>query len=237
MATENSVDIVPQSANLKGTAILDIDHEEVRSLARMLARPNLSGRDVLQSAHLRLSGTVRPVYSVNEWQPVSKTLQKKQGSCSQRMACLEAVARAAGIPTRVRALHISGSFWYPRFRLSRPFIPKRILLVWPQFFLRGKWLDLDELYAPMAELTAAASHGLRNDGESLFEAVQKTPVDFFGKTCGLACARPEHDLSRFVLDDAGFFDTRDEAFEHFGSFQHTMRGRMFELIFGGRKSS
>ena len=231
------MDIVPQSANLKGTAILNTDHEEVRSLARMLVRPNQSGRDMLQSTHLRLSEIVRPVYSVNEWQPVSKTLQKKQGSCSQRMACLEAVARVAGIPTRVRALRIKGSFWYPRFRLSRAFIPKRILLVWPQFFLQGTWLDFDELYAPMAELATAASRGFRNDGESLFDAVQKTPVDFLGKTCGLACARLEHDLSRFVLDDAGFFDTRDEAFERFGSFQHTLRGRMFEVVYGGRKSS
>ncbi|HXA77274.1 MAG TPA: transglutaminase domain-containing protein [Candidatus Acidoferrales bacterium] len=231
------MDIVPQSANLKGTAILDVDHEEVRSLARMLVRPDQSGRDVLQNAHMRLSGMLRPVYSVNEWQPVSKTLQKKQGSCSQRMACLEAVARVAGIATRVRALHLKGDFWYPRFRFSRPFIPKRILLVWPQFFLQGTWLDFDELYAPAAELATAAAHGFRNDGESLFEAVQKTPVDFLGKTCGLACARPEHNLSRFVLDDAGFFDTRDEAFEQFDSFQQTLRGRMFEVVYGGRKSS
>jgi len=98
------------------------------------------------------------------------------------------------------------------------------------------WVDLDELYSPMA-LLVATSHGFRNDGESLFEAIQKTPVDFLGKSCGLACAKPEHDLSKFVLNDEGFFDTRDEAFERFGSFQNTLRGRAFELVFGGRKSS
>jgi hypothetical protein len=176
------------------------------------------------------------VYSVNEWQPVSKTLQKKKGSCSQRMACLEAIARAVGISTRVRALHVSGRFWYPRFWLSRPFIPKHILLVWPQFSLQGTWVDLDELYSPVAMLVAT-SHGFKNDGESLFEAIQKTPVDFLGKSCGLACAKPEHDLSKFVQRDEGFFDTRDEVFERFGSFQHTFRGRVFEAVFGGRKSS
>lgn len=234
---ESPGDIVPQSANLKGTAILDIDHEGVRSLARILIRPNQSGHNLLQNAHARLSEMVRPVYSVDEWQPVSRTLQKKQGSCSQRMACLEAVARAAEIPTRVRALHIKGSFWYPRFKFSRWFVPKQILLVWPQFFLQEIWVDFDELYGPVAELATAASHGFRNDGESLFEAVQKTPVDFLGKTCGLACARPELDLSKFVVDDAGFFDTRDEAFERFGSFQQTLRGRVFEAAYGGRSSS
>jgi hypothetical protein len=181
---------------------------------------------------------VRPVYSVvNEWQPVSQTLQKKKGSCSQRMACLEAVSRAAGIPTRVRALYVRGSFWYSRFRLSRWFIPSRILLVWPQFFLQQVWADFDELYASVAELAARTPNGFSNEGESLFEAVQKTPVDFLGKTCGLACAKPEHNLAGFVWDDAGFFDTRDEVFERFGSFQHTLRGWVFETAFGGRKSS
>jgi len=151
------------------------------------------------------------------------------------MACLEAVARAAGIPTRVLSLHVKGSFWYPRFRLSRRFIPERILLVWPQFFLAGRWVGFEELHSSLDQL-AENSLGFSNAGESLFEAVQKTPVDFLGKNCGLACARPEHDLSKFVLADSGFFDTRDEVFERFGSFQYSLRGRVFELAFGGRSS-
>ncbi len=229
-------DNLPQSANLKATAILDIHHEEVRRLAEALIHPGQPDRIFLQSSHLCLSQKVRPVYSVDELQPVSETLRRARGSCSQRMACLEAVARTGGIPSRVRALHVKGEFWYPRFWLSRPFIPERILLVWPQFFLQGKWVDFDEIYSPVGQL-AATSNGFRNNGESLFEAVQHTPVDFLGKTCGLACARPEHDLSRFVLDDAGFFDTRDEVFDRFGSFKRTLRGLAFEAIFGGRKSS
>jgi hypothetical protein len=104
------------------------------------------------------------------------------------MACLEALARAQGIATRVPALHVEGALWYSRFWFSRPFIPNYVLLVWPQYFLAGTWVDINELYSPMAEL-AAASSGFRNDGETLFETVQKTAVDFFGKTCGLACAR------------------------------------------------
>ncbi len=163
--------------------------------------------------------------------------EESAGSCSRRMACLEAIARAAGIPTRVRALHVRGTFWYPRFRFLRNLIPKSILLVWPQFFLEGVWVDFDELYSPMSQLAAMASSGFTNYGESLFEAVHHTPVDFFEKTCGLACARPEHNLSKFILVDQGFFDSRDEAFKQFGSFQQTLRGRLFELFFGGRKRS
>jgi hypothetical protein len=232
---EMNTQVSPQPVNFKATFILDFYHDAVQALVKGLRELNQPERIFLQRSHQRLTQLVRPVYSVDELQPVSKTLQLKQGSCSQRMACLEAIARAGGIATRVRALHIKGSFWYPRFQFSRPFIPKRILLVWPQFFVEETWMDFDELYAPLAQL-AEAAHGFTNDGESLFEAVQKTPVDFLGKTCGLACARPEHDLSEFILDDSGFFDTRDEAFERFGSLQHTLRGRAFEAIFGGRKS-
>lgn len=228
MRTE--ANITYRRANLKATAILDVDSEEIRSLTESLTQPDQSDRSFVQKAHLYLCEVLRPVYSVNEWQPASKTLRQKRGSCSQRMACLEALARAAGIPTRVRALHVKGSFWYPRFRFSRPFIPEHILLVWPQFFLSGIWVDFDELHSSMDRLVED-SPGFSNDGESLFEAVQKTPVDFLGKSCGLACAKPGHDLSKYILGDDGFFDARDEVFERFGSFQSTLRGRVFEFAF------
>jgi len=165
------------------------------------------------------------------------TLKKGRGSCSQRAALLEAIARAAQIPSRVHGFAVKGSFWYPRFRFTRFFIPKTVLLVWPQFLVEDKWLDFDELHASIDQIAARAPGGFTNSGESLFEAVVDTPVDFLGKTCGLSCARPEHDLSRFLLKDCGVFDTRDDAFERLGSFQHTLRGRAFELVFGDRKSS
>jgi hypothetical protein len=222
--------------NLRPTAILDSEHGEIRGFAKTLLQSVGLGIPFLRKAHLRLVETLRPVYSVDEWQPASLTLCKRQGSCSQRAAVLEAIARAAGVPTRVHALFVNGHFWYPRFPLTRMFIPNVVLLVWPQFYVEGQWLDLDELHAPMAELVTKSKTGFTNTGESLFEAVIETPLDFLGKTCGLACSRPEHDLSRFVAHDHGLYNTRDEVFELFGSFQHTLRGRAFELVYGGRKS-
>jgi hypothetical protein len=228
---------IPQSvANLKPTAILDSESREIQAIAERLRGAGYTGRVFAQRAHVLLCELLRPVYSVNERQAASETLRRRQGSCSQRMACLEAVARAGGVPTRVRALYVKGSFWYPRFQLSRPFIPKKILLVWPQFFVGGTWLDFDELHSPIAKL-AESFEKFTNEGESLFEAVRSVPVDFLGKTCGLACARAGQDLSAYVVSDLGFFDTRDEVFERFGSFQDTVRGRVFELLFGGRRSS
>ena len=226
----------PNDANLRPTAILDWGSEEIRALISPTNKEHSSASE-LRRIHSHLASILRPVYSVNEWQPASTTLRRRRGSCSQRMACLEAVARAAGIPTRVQALRVSGKFWFPRFRMTRCFIPEEILLLWPQFFVEDEWRDFDELHAPMEKLVAGSDDGFTNAGESLFEAVQHTPIDFLGKTCGMNCARPQHNLSGFVSNSEGYFETRDEALEKLGSFQFTIRGRIFELLYGDRSSA
>ena len=227
----------PNARNVCATEILDIGHAEIQKVREKLRRSHGGGIAFLREAHSYIGQTVRPVYSVNEWQPASKTLEKAQGSCSQRTAILEALARSAGFPTRVHAFAVKGSFWYPRFRLTRWFIPKCVLLVWPQFHVDNRWIDFDELHAPIDQIAATAKTGFTNAGESLFDAIAKTPIDFLGKTCGLVCAMPEHDLSRFLIRNHGLFDTRDEVFTKLGSFQRTLRGYLFEIVFGGRKSS
>ena len=223
--------------NIKATPICDAEHEDIQRASRALRESQADELLFLRQSHEYLKRTVRPVYSVNEWQPASRTLQNRQGSCSQRSAVSETIARAAGIPTRVHAFGIKGSFWYPRFLIARFFIPRSILLVWPQFYIRGRWLDFDELHGSMDELASKADGGFTNSGESIFDAVSNTPVDFLGKTCGLACSRPEYDLSKYLETDHGMFDCRDDAFDRLGSFQKTLRGRAFELVYGGRKSS
>ena len=226
----------PSPANLKATPILDHESSAIRDLAASLRSEPRQHRQLLQTAHRSLVKFVSPVYSIDELRPASRTLRAGSGSCSQRMACLEAVSRACGIPTRARALFVSGRFWYPRFRLFRRFIPKRIMLVWPQFFFEGVWIDFDELYGPAKDIAANAEHAFSNDGESIFDAVDRMPIDFMAKTCEPGCAASNFDLSRFIESDEGFLDTRDEVFARFGSFQTSLRGRMFELLYGGRAS-
>lgn len=226
-------------ATLAPTPILDFDRAPFPLLAAQLRPAGESPRAVVQAAHRYLMQAVRPVYTVDELVPASRVLARRRGSCSQRMACLEALARASGVATRVRALWVDGRFWYPRFRLARPFIPRRILLTWPQFSLDGCWVDFDELHGSTAELVARTDRGFANDGETLFDAVSHSAVDWFGKSqdCGVACSVATVDLSRFILADEGVFATRDAAFARFGALQHSWRGRAFELIFGGRKSA
>jgi transglutaminase-like putative cysteine protease len=227
---------LPGPANLHATPILDHGDPSIHRVASELRSGNRGEREFVQAAHQYVARHVKPVYSLNELQPASRTLQKQVGSCSQRMACLEAIARAGAVPTRVRVLQVSGRFWHPRFPVARVFMPNSILLVWPQFYLNGAWADVDELYGSAAELAKAAKTGFSNMGESVFDAIDHTPVDFLGKTCAAGCSSG-FDLSKFLLADNGLFDTRDEAFERFGSMHSTLRGLIFEVLFGGRSSS
>jgi hypothetical protein len=227
---------MPSAANLKATAILDYESSVIRKLALGLRRQHSSDRGLLKASHRYLAQTLRPIYTLDELQSASETIRKQRGSCSQRMACLEAIARSSNISTRARVLELDGRFWYPRFRFARALVPERVLLIWPQFFVEGNWLDFDELYGPLAELARTATQEFVTNGESLFDAVDRTPVDFMVKTSKSGCAGTGFDLSRFVLADAGFFDTRDDVFERFRPLHHSLRGRVFETIFGGRKS-
>lgn len=203
------------------TAILDWRDPLVQSLVRATASDDwLAG---LRAAHRVIAGAVRPVYAVQERQPVSRTLRRGRGSCSQRLAILEGVARAQGIPTRVRGLLVDGRFWYPRFPRLKSLVPSRVLVAWPEFGIDGSWVPVGELFGPLTAL--AASPGFSNDsGETLFDAVSRTAIDWDGVTCetGGAC-----DLSATVLADLGRFDSRDELFRRHGQ---TLSGPLTRLI-------
>jgi len=204
-----------EDANLVHTPILDYLHRDVQAVMTHVEQswPNL--RAALQAVHRHIADVMRPVNSIEEDIPVSRLLRIHQGSCSQRMGCVEALARAFGIPTRVRALWLDRSFWYARLPLLRPVLPKRTLMPWPQFWLDGAWVDFDEVYDSTARLAAHASHPFTNRGESLFDAIRHVPVDFLGKSEKSGC--PAFSLARFVVGQDGFFDTRDQLLRELDS--------------------
>lgn len=219
--------------NLRPTAICDWDSEALQAVGRQL-EDSRSDLAYIQAAHRFVCAYVTGVYTLDECQPASRTLLKRKGSCSQRFACLEALARAHGIATRVRGLWINGGFWAPRFRLTRPIIPRQILLAWPQFYVNGARLGAESLFGPVESLAQANPTRFTNDAESLFDAVGHLAIDFEGRTA--SCTNERCDLSRFVVGDAGTFVSRDELFHSSPLLQDSLRGRIFELIFGGRKS-
>lgn len=192
------------------TAILDLESADVACLverARTMA-DRADQPSVLEAAHSIIRDEVRAVYAMDESTPASNTLARGYGSCSQRLAILESVARAIGVPTRVRALLIDRSFWYPRFPRVGFLLPEEILLIWPEFEVDG-WRSASELFGSIG---CRAGGGFTNSGaETLFEAVGRCAVDWDGATDGGV-----FDLSQFVRADHGTFASRDEAFERLG---------------------
>ncbi|MGW7074759.1 transglutaminase domain-containing protein [Streptomyces sp. NPDC054866] len=217
------------------TRILDWRHARVADLIRSVGAVPTGAPDspdslgqlaALRRAHGRIAATVRPVYSVHDERPVSEVLRRGRGSCSQRLAILESVARASGVATRVRGLLVDGAFWHPRFPHLRRLVPDQVLLAWPEFRFpeptpgrggaTGPWLPVSELFGGLDELRERRAGGFTNAGaETLFEALSRTAVDWDGATaCGADAA--SCDLSAHVLDDLGHFDSRDDLFARHG---------------------
>src|SRR5262245_26732140 len=203
--------------HLAATRVLDWHACEVQAfLGAVRQQQPVDTRALLQATHGMIVARIRPVYALDDTQPASRTLALGRGSCSQRLAVLEAVARASGVPTRVRGLEVAGSFWYPRFRRLRLLIPKRVVLAWPQFHFSTGWVDVAELFGSLDDLASRCPTGFANVGEkTLFEAVTTTAVDWSGHTRELSACR-QCDLSGYVLNDLGVFDARDELFATVG---------------------
>ncbi|WP_051753254.1 transglutaminase domain-containing protein [Streptosporangium amethystogenes] len=197
-------------SELAATPILDWKHPRVLRLASEARHENTgTDRGLLVTAHRLIATRVRPVYAMNDTQPVSRTLLLERGSCSQRLAVLEAVGRAGGIASRVRGLLVDGRFWHPRFPRLRALIPHQIVLAWPEFLLGDQWVTVSELYGDLSTLQKGG--GFTNTGgETLFDAVAHTAVDWDGVTCS-SC-----DLSGHVLSDLGYFSSRDALFRTHG---------------------
>ncbi|MGI5372756.1 transglutaminase domain-containing protein [Streptomyces sp. CA-251387] len=234
------------------TQILDWQHPYVASLLRRIdlaAESEASGPAeaiaVLRRAHRWIAAGVQPVYSVQDERPVSEVLRRGRGSCSQRLAVLECVARACGVATRVRGLLVDGRFWLPRFPRLHRILPRQVVLAWPEFRLEGlsrtsypaaPWLTVSELFGGLDELSRDQGGGFTNDGaETLFEALSRTAIDWDG---GVACpaAGATCDLSGHVLADLGHFDSRDELFARHGQTLCGMARLLAEPILGRRSA-
>jgi hypothetical protein len=189
------------------TPILDWQASGIGELAASVADED--PRESLRRAHAAIQVRVRPVYGLDDERPASLTLRSGRGSCSQRLALLEAVARALGVATRVQGLLVDGRFWYPRFPRLRWAVPETVVLAWPEFRLEGGWVPVSELFEPPSPTGAT---GFANAGaETLFDAVRTTVVDWDGRArARTGCA--VCDLSGQVADDLGYFDSRDELF-------------------------
>jgi hypothetical protein len=193
----------------KPTRVIDWEADAVATLAgRLDGGSDEPARDWLRMAHAEVRASVRPVYALNDMQPASKTLRLGRGSCSQRLAVLESLARRHGIPTRVEGIIVDGRFWYPRFPRASWLVPERVVLAWPAFHIDGGWVAVGELF----EADAEAADPFVNAGEdTLFDAIGRTGIAWAGD-----CSEGVCDLSGHVLESLGYFDDRDALFEQHG---------------------
>jgi hypothetical protein len=193
----------------QATAILNTASGPVEALiAKHTDAP--TQREFLKAVHADIASTVRAVYAMEDLQPASLTLQRGRGSCSQRLAVLEAAARGKGISTRVHGIAVDGSFWYPRFPKLKALVPGRVILAWPEFKIDGTWVPVSELYGTLGEMAVCGISFTNADGETLFDAIGRTAVDWDGATGG------QCDLSAVVSEDLGYFDSRDAPYRTHG---------------------
>ena len=211
------------SGGTASTAILDWLSPAVLALATECA--GTDDRAVLQAAHTLIRGWVRPVYSLAERRPASRTLALGRGSCSQRLALLEAVARARGIATRTRGLLVHGDFWRPRFGALAPLLPERILLAWPQFRIDGAWVDASDLFAPDSDARPFTNLG----AETLFDAIGRGAARWTPQAADCGCdSGPLPESPR----DLGLFASRDELFRRYGQNLPCPIRAFVEPVFG-----
>ncbi len=88
------------------------------------------------------------------------------------------------------------------------------MLAWPEFRLDGSWVSFSELFGTLHSLSGTT--GFSNaDGETLFDAVACTAVDWDGTTSSAATCSA-CDLSATILENLGQFNSRDELFARHG---------------------
>ena len=204
--------------HLAATPILDWHARAIVELADAVRSED--ALTTVRAAHREIAHRIRPVYALDETQPASRTLDRGRGSCSQRFAVLESVVRGSGIPTKVRGLSVEGRFWYPRFRVLRVFVPARVVLAWPSFFVAERWLSASEVFAPLG----TSDVPFTNEGETLFDAIESAGIDWDGAT-STPDAPSMCDLSGVVGEDLGEFATRDELFR-----RHRTMARALEAV-------
>jgi hypothetical protein len=140
LRTENLAEL--EKIFLKPDAFIQSDDQRIRDLAREIlidapgASPLTRARKLLDWVHTHIEK--RPVLSLPD---ALSTLENRVGDCNEHAVLLAALARAAGIPTRIEAglVYLKGRFYYH---------------AWNLMYL-GRWITADSLFG---QLPADVSH-------------------------------------------------------------------------------
>jgi hypothetical protein len=126
---------------LKPSPFIQSDHQKIRDLAREIlggddAPPLTRARKLVDWVHTHIEK--RPVLSLPD---ALSTLENRVGDCNEHAVLLAALARTAGIPTRLEAglVYLKGRFYYH---------------AWNLMYL-GQWVTADSVFG---QLPADVSH-------------------------------------------------------------------------------
>jgi len=125
---------------LKPSLFVQSDHPDILDLAGTLVKNDMSSRDKVIRIKDWLFAEIekRPVLSVPN---ALETLKNKMGDCNEHAVLFAALARAAGVPTRIEAglVYLNGRFYYH---------------AWNSVFL-DRWVTVDAL---MNQFPADVTH-------------------------------------------------------------------------------
>jgi hypothetical protein len=131
----------PKAADLQASPYIQADNEQVKDLARELTANRKEPLAQVQSISRWIFTNLekRPVLGLPD---AVTTLHTKKGDCNEHAALFAALARAAGIPTRIASgvTYYRNSFYYH---------------AWNEVCIGGQWLSVD---ATTNQLPADISH-------------------------------------------------------------------------------
>ena len=121
-------------------AFLEVDHHEIMALAERIADGNRDPRVLAERITKWVYDSVKKEVTVGIPSALH-VLHTRTGDCNEHTQLFTAIARAAGLPTRIAAglVYVNGKFYYH---------------AWPEVMLRG-WVAVDPTFG---QFPADASH-------------------------------------------------------------------------------
>jgi hypothetical protein len=128
--------------HLRETRILNYTHPALQRVLHERISRTHTQRQTLKVLYAFVSAL--PLgYNKNDDIPASEVLRDGYAQCNTKTSLLCALARGAGIPTRVHAYRL-----HKRVQRARApawlvfFMPQTTMFVWPEFFIGKKWVPL-----------------------------------------------------------------------------------------------
>lgn len=123
---------------VRPTHLVNSDHSFIKKQSNELTKDCKTLYQAVKAIHAYVASL--PMGYDREDKPASYIFRKQRGQCNTKTTLFMALARAAGIPTRVHAWHVH-KFVYKHHMptLVYMFTPKTTLFTYPEVYYKDKW--------------------------------------------------------------------------------------------------